>query len=340
MFSIAVDVMGGDLGPRVALKACKKLLKQRPDARLIICIVESELNFAIRYLRSFDRVTCVGCESQIAMSDKPARVLRDGLNSTMAQALREVKEGRAQAVLSAGNTGALMALSMAILGTLNGIDRPALATLLPTRHKPLLMLDLGANLNVPTDLLMQFAALGYCWSARFITPDPKLALLNVGKEVTKGTERIKDCDQRLQAMLGDSYVGFAEGNDIYQGELDVLITDGFVGNVVLKASESLCYWLIEQMHTGFKRHWLRRFLMPLWWRAVNHIEARMSPARNSGALMLGVDGIVVKTHGSSDNRTFLHALNYVSQQAEAFDKPALEQALHELQEKIKIPFDE
>lgn len=340
MFTLAVDVMGGDLGPRVALKACKKLLRQRPDVRLIVCVAADQIDFAIRYLRSFDRVTCIGCEAQIDMNAKPSRVLRDGLDSSMAKALLELKAGRAQAVLSAGNTGALMALSKRLLGTLKGVDRPALATILPTRNKPLLMLDLGANINVSADLLVQFAALGYSWSAQLITPTPKLALLNVGTESGKGTERIKECDQKLEQMLGESYAGFCEGDDIYRGELDVLVTDGFVGNVVLKASESLSNWLLEQLNSEFRHHWLRRFFLPLWWCALKHIDARMSPARNSGALMLGVDGVVVKTHGSSDTRTFLHALHYVSEQAAAFNREALEQSLNNLHEKTQIKLDD
>lgn len=335
MFSLAVDVMGGDLGPHTAFKACRKLLHKRPDVRLILLVTDDCIAGANHLFGRNDRVTIIQCQSQIDPNAKPSRALRDGLTSTMAQALHEVKEGRAQAVLSSGNTGALMALSLSILGTLDGVDRPALATLLPTRDKPVLMLDLGANLNVPNSLMMQFAAMGVCWAQQQMNCAPSLGLLNVGKEASKGTERLKEMDANLHTMLAEHYSGFCEGHDIFQGKLDVVVTDGFVGNVVLKASESLSNWLIEQIGDEFRRHWLRRWLWPLWYSAVTKIERKMSPARQSGALLLGIDGMVVKTHGGSDVRTFFHALDYVLNQVERFDVEHYKQAVKNLQEKLK-----
>lgn len=335
MFTLAVDVMGGDLGPHVALKACRKLLRKRKDVRLVISILQPLAAEAEKYLGHSDRVRILPCETEISMDDKPSRMLRSGLNSTMAAALLEVKSGRAQAVLSPGNTGALMILSKHLLKTFDGIERPALATLLPTRNKPLLMLDLGANLNVSAEQLSQFAALGWSWSHLQVAANPKVGLLNVGREPSKGTERLQEADQLCRAMLDDDYIGFCEGHDIFAGSLDVLITDGFVGNVVLKASESMSHWLIELLNTQFRRHWLRRWFLPLWYSAIRYIEKIIAPARNGGAMLLGIDGVVVKTHGSSDIRTYLHALNYVLEQLACYNADTMQQTLNKLHEKLE-----
>ncbi len=340
MFTLAVDVMGGDLGPRVALKACKKLLRRRSDVHLIVAVTESLVGETRRFFGRSGRITVLGCPSQIDMNDKPARMLRTGLNSTMAAAIHEVRAGRAQAVLSVGNTGALMVLSRHILGTLPGIDRPALATLLPTRAKPLLMLDLGANLSVTPGQLVQFAALGWSWSRLQSGIEPKVGLLNVGREATKGTDCVREADQQLRALLRDDYVGFCEGDDLYRGELDVLVTDGFAGNIVLKASEGLSEWLLELFQTEFRRHWLRRWLAGFWLFALRRIEQRVSPARHGGALLLGIRGVVVKTHGKSDERAFRYALNYVLRQLEHYNAEQLADSLNGLHERIASPSDE
>ena len=333
MFTLAVDVMGGDLGPHIALRACKKLLRKRKDVCLVISILKPLADEAERYLGHSDRVRILPCETEITNDDKPSRMLRSGLNSTMAAAIMEVKEKRAQAVLSPGNTGALMILSKHLLKTFDGIERPALATLLPTVNKPLLMLDLGANLNVSVEQLKQFAALGWSWSRLRAGAPPKVGLLNVGKEATKGTERLQDADSLIRTMLEDDYIGFCEGSDVFAGELDVLVTDGFVGNVVLKSSESMSHWLINLLNKEFSNHWFRRWLMPLWYTAIKAIERTIAPARHGGALLLGIDGVVVKTHGCSDTRTYLHALNYVLEQLSSYNSESMQQTLNSLQEK-------
>lgn len=334
MFTLAVDVMGGDLGPRVALKACRNLLRQRSDVELIVVVTAAAEVAAKRIVGRSARAHILVCSDQVDMNDKPSQVLRHGLNTTMATAILQVREQRAQAVLSVGNTGALMALSRHLLGTLPGIDRPALATLLPTRGKPLLMLDLGANLSVSAAQLVQFAALGWSWSRLQRGEPPVVGLLNVGREATKGTDCVRSADQQLRTMLGADYQGFCEGDDLYRGELDVLVTDGFAGNIVLKASEGLSEWLLELLRHEFRRHWLRRWLAPLWLFAIRRIEQRISPARHGGALLLGVKGLVVKTHGKSDARAFRYALSYVLQQLEHHDAAALSESLQALQMRL------
>ena len=340
MFTLAVDVMGGDLGPRVALRACKKILRRHADVRLIVAVTQPLVAETSRFFGHSARVRVLGCASQIDMNDKPARMLRTGLDSTMAAAINEVREGRAQAVLSVGNTGALMVLSRHLLGTLPGIDRPALATLLPTRGKPLLMLDLGANLSVNAGQLVQFAALGWSWSRLQLGCEPKVGLLNVGREANKGTDCVREADQQLRNLLGDDYAGFCEGDDLYRGELDVLVTDGFAGNIVLKASEGLSEWLLELLRTEFRRHWLRRWLAGIWLLAIRRIEQRMSPARHGGALLLGVQGVVVKTHGKSDERAFRYALEYVLRQLNHYDAGVLSTSLLGLQARLTNAPDE
>lgn len=330
MYSLAVDVMGGDLGPRVALKACKRVLKKRSDVRLILFVLQDQLALAERYLPHSDRVRIIPCERQIDMNDRPSQVLKNSHNSTMAQALDAVASGQAQAVLSAGNTGALMVLAKHRLPMYQGIERPALATLIPTRGKPLLLLDLGANLNVSANYLLQFAALGLSWCKMQCTPEPRVALLNVGKEITKGTERLREADELLREKIGSHYQGFCEGHDIYAGELDVVVTDGFVGNMVLKASEGLSELLIAKLKSSFKHHWLRRWFAWLWARPLRQLVRTISPSYNGGALLLGIDGIVVKTHGGSDARTFEYALDYVLQQIEQHNSQAMQESLNHL----------
>lgn len=328
MFTLAVDVMGGDLGPRVALKACKKLLRQRSDVRLIICILQSQLEQAQGLLQHYSqRVQLIGCEQQINMSDRPSQILRQSKNSSMAVAIAQVAEGRAQAVISSGNTGVLMALSKHLLPMYQGISRPALATLLPTRGKPLLLLDLGANLNVSSEQLLQFAALGVSWCHLQNQQPPSVGILNVGKEVTKGTERLHEADELFKQTLPSNYAGFCEGHDLFAGELDIIVTDGFVGNMVLKASEGLSQLLIDELNSQFKHHWFRRWFRLLWTAPLREIVWKISPAYNGGAMLLGVNGVVVKTHGNSDVRTFNHALHYVLEQLKYHDSAALQQNL-------------
>ena len=340
MFTYAVDVMGGDLGPRVAFKACRKFLRFRRDVRLTIAVTADFAREAESWFPSRrSRVRILVCESFIEMDDKPAQMLRKGMSSTMAAVLREFQEGRAQGVLSIGNTGALMVLSRQLLGMYPGMDRPALATMLPTRNKPLLMLDLGANLAVDSTQLVQFACIGAAWSKVLNTVSPKVGLLNVGRESGKGTDCVKEADQLLRAIMPDYYTGFYEGNDLYQGELDVLVTDGFAGNITLKASEGLSNWLLELLQQEFRQHWLMKWFVWLWLPAVRRIERRVSPARHGGAMLLGVNGVVVKTHGNSDARAFRYALKYLHEKASRFDGAALVNTLEQFRNNIPADAD-
>ena len=320
MFTIAVDVMGGDLGPRVAFKACKKILKSNPDLSLILTMTSEFAEDARSYFsRYLQRIQIIECVDFVAMDDQPARVLRHGKQSSMAMAVQQVKDGHAAGVISVGNTGALMVLSRSILGTVNGISRPALATQIPTRDKPLLMLDLGANLESSADQLCEFARLGAAWCKAQGQRSPKVGVLNIGQEACKGTTEVQLAGQRLTEQMSQHYVGFCEGDSIYSGELDVLACDGFSGNVALKTSEGLAGWVVIELSRVFDRSPLSWVLKPLWASLLRGVLKRFTSTSYAGALLLGVNGIVVKTHGKSDETAFAAAMNYLIDQTRVVD---------------------
>lgn len=311
MFTIAVDVMGGDLGPRVAFKACRRLLAQRNDVQLLLVMTADYEEQAHRFFASFSQVHIHLADNYVQMADSPASVLRHKPQSSMAVALRLCAEGKAQGVLSTGNSGALMALSRYILGVQVGIDRPALAASLPTRGKPVLMLDLGANVLSSAEQLVQFARLGVAWKQAQGEASPVLALLNIGEESCKGTDSIKQAAVQLQQEMPDYYQGYCEGNDLFAGELDVVVCDGFVGNVALKTSEGLTAWLSDQVYLEFSRNWWTRILFPILRPVFKRLIGKFSASRYAGALLLGVNGVVIKSHGNSDDKTLLMAMQFL-----------------------------
>ncbi len=325
MLTIAVDAMGGDLGPRVAFKACENLLSRQRAVKVLLFVEQRWVDEAKRSLSSLDgdRVEIIGCGKSIAPDEKPKVVLRQRKSSSMAQALHAQQQGHCQGVLSVGSTGALMVLSRRILGVLPGIDRPALATRIPTRNKPLLLLDLGATLSATSRQLLQFAVLGTAWCRTMSINAPRVGLLNVGHESGKGTEGIRQASELLARYLPDCYAGFHEGDDLYRGELDVMVCDGFTGNVALKTSEGLTEWLIWLWRQEFQSHWFLKLLTPIWVRIMRRIYRRIAPARHGGAMLLGVDGVVVKTHGKSDASTYEHAMSYLVEQVSNYDRKAL-----------------
>jgi len=320
MFTIAVDVMGGDLGPRVAFKACKKILRSNADLSLILSMTSEYVQAASAYLSRYEsRISIITSNDFIAMDQQPARVLRYGKQSSMALAVQQVRDGHAQGVISVGNTGALMVLCRSILGTVNSISRPALATQIPTQGKPLLMLDLGANLSSSADQLCEFARLGAAWCKAQGERSPKVAMLNIGQESCKGTAEVQLAGQMLSEQMGQYYVGYREGDSIYRGELDVLACDGFSGNVALKTSEGLAGWVSIELARVFDQSSWSWLLKPLWASVLKGVLKRFTSTRYAGALLLGVNGIVVKTHGKSDEIAFLAAMNYLIEQLRVVD---------------------
>ncbi len=309
--TVAVDAMGGDHGPAVTLSAALRFLEETPDARVIAVGQAEPLEAALARLQSpaRDRLTLRVASEVIAMHEPPADALRKKKDSSMRIAINLVKDEVAQACVSAGNTGALMAISRFVLKTLPGIDRPAIAAQLPTRQGGVVtVLDLGANVNCSPEQLVQFAVMGTALVAATDGIErPSVGLLNVGEEEIKGNELVKQTAELLRAS-GLNFYGNVEGNDIYKGTTDVIVCDGFVGNVTLKASEGLATMLYEVLKSEFTRNVLTRMVAVIAYPVLRAFKHRVDPRRHNGATLIGLRGVVVKSHGSADALAFQHAL--------------------------------
>jgi phosphate acyltransferase len=312
---IAVDCMGGDHGPSVTLPACRAFLDKHPQAELLLVGTAQALAAAAQ----FPRCTPVLATEVVTMEDSLEVALRRKRDSSMRVAVNQVKEGHggtsagAHACVSAGNTGALMALSRFVLKTLEGIDRPALATVMPHRHDGFTtVLDLGANVDCTPEHLLQFAVMGSALVAAVDNkPEPTVGLLNIGEEAIKGSETIKRAGELLRAAGAAGHINFygnVEGNDIYKGTVDVVVCDGFVGNVLLKTSEGLASMLSEFIRQEFTRGLYGKFAAMVAMPVLNRLRHRVDPRRYSGAALLGLRGLVFKAHGSADAYAFEQAM--------------------------------
>ena len=310
--TVAIDAMGGDHGPAVTLRAALKFLEEEPDARVFAVGLEAPLNAALAKRRSpaRDRLTLQPASEVVGMDEPPADALRRKKDSSMRVAINLVKHEVAQACVSAGNTGALMAISRFVLKTLPGIDRPAIAAQLPTRGGGVVtVLDLGANVNCSPEQLGQFAAMGTALvAAVYGVERPSVGLLNVGEEEIKGNELAKETGELLRAS-GLNFFGNVEGDDIFKGTTEVVVCDGFVGNVLLKATEGLAKLLYEVLKTEFTRNLLTRAAAMLAYPVLIAFRRRIDPRRYNGATLIGLKGVVVKSHGSADALAFKYALH-------------------------------
>ncbi len=312
---IAVDAMGGDIGPKAAVQGSAIAAVATPALTIDLfgpaSLLESELESLPRHLAAAgSRLAVHHAPLAISQEQKPSDVLRRGGDTSMARMLAQVASRQAVAGVSAGNTGALMALARRELGTVADIPRPAISTAIPTRGDGrCYLLDLGANVDVSYQRLVDFACMGDVM-AREVDglASPRLALLNVGSEATKGSATVREADARLRAMPSLNYCGFAEGDAIFTGEYDVVVCDGFVGNVVLKASEGLARMLIERVQTTFEAHWSSRLVGMLARPALRRLKGELDPVRYNGASLLGLGGIVIKSHGSADAIGFSYAV--------------------------------
>ena len=325
MLTIVVDAMGGDLGPRVAFRACKALLRSQTDVSVILPLEPEYQAEAQKILHKFsDRVRFVDCDTHVRMSDSPKSALKTAATSTMGVALTLHATGEAAGVLSIGNTGALLMLSMKHLGTFGNIERPALATQLPTRNKPVLMMDLGANICMSPEDLLQLGYLATAWCQVGGEPHPSISLLNIGTEPTKGPETVRTAGELFSKHLAPFYRGFTEGDHLFDGRLDAVICDGYSGNITLKTTEGLIEWLLSMMGNELRQSKMLRWFLPLWKATLRRIDRQVSPARHGGAMLLGVAGHVAKTHGKSDERTYRYALEYLIRQIRTRDFRTLE----------------
>ena len=311
MITLAVDCMGGDHGPSVTLAACRKFLATHPDARLLL-VGRPE---ALEAWQPHERASIVAANEVVGMDDPVEVALRKKKNSSMRVAIQQVKDGQAQVAVSAGNTGALMAIARYLLKTLEGIDRPAIATQIPhQKGGATTVLDLGANVDCQPEHLLQFAVMGAALVSA-LQPEvgePSVGLLNIGEEAIKGNEIIKRTGELLRSASQAGTLNFAgnvEGNDIYKGVVDIVVCDGFVGNVALKASEGVAAMIVGGLKSEFKRNIFTKFAAIVAYPVLKALMLRMDHRRYNGAALLGLRGLVFKSHGSADVVGYEHALN-------------------------------
>lgn len=301
--------MGGDFGPKVTLAACREFLDRQTDASLILVGLTDQIGAF-----SHPRATLMTCTEVVTMDDPLEIALRRKKDSSMRVAIEQVKDGKAQAAVSAGNTGALMAISRYVLKTLDGIERPAIAGQIPNAAGgATTVLDLGANVDCTAEHLLQFAVMGSALvSVLKNTEMPSVGLLNIGEEVIKGNEVIKKAGELLRsaAKSGDlNFVGNVEGNDIFKGVADIVVCDGFVGNVALKTSEGLASMIGGFLKAEFSRNIFTKMAAIGAYSVLTALKKRVDHRRYNGAALLGLRGLVFKSHGSADVFAFHHALD-------------------------------
>ena len=308
---IAVDCMGGDHGLPVTIPAALSFLARVPDVSVLLVGREDEIRAALGKAGAYDasRVSVRAASEVVAMDDPPAVALRSKRDSSMRVAIEAVKAGEAQACVSAGNTGALMAIARFVLRMLEGIDRPAIAAPLPNRRgRATTVLDLGANVDCDPEHYLQFAIMGSALVTAVEGRErPLVGLLNIGEEAIKGNDTVKQAADLLRASSLNFY-GNVEGNDIYEGTIDVVVCDGFVGNVALKTSEGLARMLGDFIREEFSRGLLSKMAALLAMPVLQRLKNRVDHRRYNGASLVGLRGIVIKSHGSADAFAFEFAL--------------------------------
>ncbi len=308
--------MSGDCCPRSRIRAAESALARHPRLSLILvgdqALIQAELAPEYRH-----RTTIVHAAQTVAMGDRPSHALRYKQDSSMWLAIEQVALNHSLACVSAGNTGALMAMGRHLLKTFPGIDRPALVGCVPTLVGNTLLLDLGANVDCSAEQLFQFAALGALLKSEvYDVPNPRVGLLNVGAEDIKGSETVRLAQQLIEGHKGINYIGYVEGDDLYSGRVDVVVCDGFAGNVALKASEAAVRMVAARITSGSDLSGWQRALLTLCRPLFKPVMRSLDPERFNGAMLLGLQGIVVKSHGASNARLFGFAIDQAIQAVE------------------------
>ncbi len=302
--------MGGDLGPRCIVPACISCLAEFPSLHLTLVGQPSLIEEILARESAVDRsrLRIEPAAEVIDMDERPAQALRGKPDSSMRVALELVRTGQAQACVSAGNTGALMALSRHILKTLPGIDRPAMVSAIPTAKGFCYLLDLGANVDCTAEQLYQFALMGSVAAEALGVLKPRVALLNVGTEEIKGNQQVKLAASLLQQATSINYTGYVEGDGVFRGDADVVVCDGFVGNILLKSSEGLATMISERIERLFAESLITRLAGAVALPILRRLQDDLAPERHNGASFLGLQAVVVKSHGSAGPAGFQSAV--------------------------------
>lgn len=312
--TVAIDCMGGDHGPEVTVPAALVFVQRHADVRVILVGLEDKIRPLLTHAAD-DRLTVRHASEVVAMDESPALAIRTKKNSSMRVAIDLVKSGDADACVSAGNTGALMAISRFVLKMLPGIDRPAICAILPTATGHTHVLDLGANVDCSPEHLLQFGIMGTSLVAAIEHKDrPTVGILNIGEEDIKGNDVVKRAAELLKES-GLNFVGNVEGDGLYKGDAEVVVCDGFVGNVALKASEGLAQMLASFLRQEFGRNILTKLVALIAMPVLNKFKKRVDPRGYNGATLLGLKGVVVKSHGSADVFSFANALERAAEEA-------------------------
>jgi phosphate acyltransferase len=326
--TIALDAMGGDAAPGIVLKGAAIAGQRYPGVEYLMFGAEEMVRPLLAKLPALsDRTTLIHTNEVVADDAKPSAALRSGRGSSMRLAIDAVADGRAAGVVSAGNTGALMAMAKFALKMLPGIDRPAIASFFPTRRGESVMLDLGANIECDAENLVQFALMGDVFARTVLgLIQPTVGLLNVGEEDLKGNDAVRGASARLRLAVSPiRFCGFVEGDDIAAGTVDVVVTDGFTGNVAVKTAEGTAKLFTEFLEAAF-RHSLSARIGYLFARGALHkLRMRCDPRRYNGAMLLGLNGIAVKSHGSTDAFGFANAIGV-----------AIDMKIHGFLDKIRV----
>ena len=310
--TVALDAMGGDAAPEMVVAGADMARERHPGVRFLLCGDETQIAPLLGQRPALAAV----CEirhtaTAVSSHDKPSQAFRRGRGTSMWLAIETVQKGEAAAVVSAGSTGALMAMAMHLLRTIPGVDRPAIASFIPTATGESVMLDLGANIDCSERNLAEFAVMGAAFARTCLGLErPRVALLNIGSEEIKGNEAIKGAAARLRQMsLAFEFTGYVEGNGLGAGAADVIVADGFAGNVALKTAEGTARQISGYMAGAFRRSLLSRLGYLLARSALRALRDRLDPQRYNGGVFLGIGGLVVKSHGGADARGFAAAID-------------------------------
>lgn len=313
---IAIDAMGGDHGLRAVVPAAKSALLSTPHLEIVLVGHRAAIEAELRPFLD-PRLSIVHAESHVAMDESPAEALRQKRDSSMGIALQLLQQRRVDAVVSAGNTGALVGMARHLLETLPGVRRPAICAPMPGQDGPVYMLDLGANVDCAAHDLHRFASMGSALAAVLDSgKEPRVALLNIGEELIKGNEQVRFAAELIGEDPGLNYVGFVEGHEIFSNKADVIVCDGFVGNVALKVSEGTAAFVGKRINRDVGGVLATRLGKWLFSALVNKLYKRIDPSHYNGAALLGLDGVVVKAHGDSTALSFQYAINHARVAAE------------------------